>query len=58
MSPLGIELRTQRSIQVEGAFGVIKEAFKVRRFKRFGADKVKMEFYLTLIGYNLLKISQ
>src|SRR5690606_28397905 len=26
-SPLGIELRIQRSIQVEGAFGVIKEAF-------------------------------
>lgn len=54
-TPLGIELRVQRSIQVEGAFGVIKEAFKVRRFKRFGAQKVKMEFYLTLIGYNLSK---
>jgi hypothetical protein len=28
-SPLGIDLRNQRSIQVEGAFGVIKEAFNV-----------------------------
>lgn len=54
-SPLGIELRVQRSIQVEGAFGVIKGAFKVRRFKRKGIKNVKMEFYLTLIGYNLLK---
>jgi hypothetical protein len=29
-SPLGIELRTQRSIQVEGAFGVIKEDMKLK----------------------------
>ncbi|CCV64625.1 Transposase, IS4-like [Alteracholeplasma palmae J233] len=54
-SPLGIELRVQRSIQVEGAFGVIKEAFKVRRFRRRLTHNVKMEFYLTAIGYNLRK---
>lgn len=54
-SPLGIELRTQRSIQVEGAFGVIKEVFKVRRFRRKGTNNVRLEFFLTAIGYNLSK---
>ena len=54
-SELGIKLRTQRSIQVEGAFGVIKEANKFRRFKCRGAQFVKLEFYLIAIGYNLTK---
>ena len=54
-SPLGIDLRIQRSIQVEGAFGVIKEVFNVRRFRRRGTENVKLEFYLTAIGYNLAK---
>ena len=54
-SPLGIELRTQRSIQVEGAFGVIKEAMKFRRFKRRGIQNVKFELTLIAIGYNLAK---
>lgn len=55
-SEIGIELRIQRSIQVEGAFGVLKDAFRFRRFKRFGQKNVEMEFYLLAIGYNLLKI--
>ena len=54
-SELGIELRIQRSIQVEGAFGVIKEAMNFRRFKRRGIQNVKFEFYLIAIGYNLKK---
>jgi len=54
-SPLGIELRVQRSIQVEGTFGVIKEAMKFRRFKRRGIQNVKFEFLLIAIGYNLAK---
>lgn len=52
---LGIELRIQRSIQVEGAFGVLKEVFNVRRFRRKGTPNVKLEFYLAAIGYNLDK---
>ena len=52
---LGIELRVQRSIQVEGAFGVIKEAMGFRRFKRRGIQNVKFEFMLMAIGYNLKK---
>ena len=51
----GIKLRTQRSIQVEGAFGVIKDVFKARRFRRIGIENVKLEFFLTAIGYNLSK---
>jgi len=51
----GIELRIQRSIQVEGAFGVIKEAFHIRRFRRRGIQNVKFEFLLVSIGYNLSK---
>lgn len=54
-SELGIELRIQRSIQVEGAFGVIKEAMGFRRFKRRGIQNVKFEFMLIAIGYNLAK---
>ena len=55
-SELGIELRIQRSIQVEGAFGVIKEQMGFRRFKRRGIQNVKFEFYLIAIGYNLTKL--
>lgn len=54
-SSLGIDLRVQRSIQVEGAFGVIKEAFHVRRFRRRGIKNVRLEFFLVTIGYNLAK---
>jgi transposase len=54
-SELGIELRVQRSIQVEGAFGVIKEQLGFRRFKRRGIQNVKFEFMLIAIGYNLKK---
>lgn len=55
-SELGIELRVQRSIQVEGAFGVIKEQMGLRRFKRRGIQNVKFEFMLVAIGYNLAKL--
>lgn len=54
-SKLGIILRVQRSIQVEGAFGVLKESFKMRRFRRKGTENVRLEFFLAAIGYNLDK---
>lgn len=53
---LGIELRIQRSIQVEEAFGVIKENMGMRRFRRRGIENVKFEFILEAIGYNLSKL--
>ena len=54
-SALGIELRVQRSIQVEGTFGVIKEDMRFRRFTRTGFRGIKLELDFIAIGYNLKK---
>ena len=45
----GKELKKQRSIQVEGAFGVIKQDMGFTRFKRRGLKNVKMEFLIVLV---------
>lgn len=54
-SPLGIELRKQRSIQAEGAFGIIKQDYNYRRITRVSINKVNTELYMVIIGYNLAK---
>ena len=51
----GKELKKQRSIQAEGAFGVIKQDMKFIRFTRRGIENAKMEFLLVCLGYNLKK---
>lgn len=51
----GKELKKQRSIQVEGAFGVIKQDMKFTRFIRRGLKNTKMEFLLVCLGYNFRK---
>jgi len=51
----GKELKKQRSIQVEGVFGVIKQDMKFTRFTRKGLRNAKMEFLIVCIGYNLRK---
>lgn len=51
----GKELKKQRSIQVEGAFGVIKQDMKFTRFTRRGLKNAKMEFLIVCLGYNLRK---
>ena len=51
----GIQLRTNRSIQVEGTFGVIKQDHHFRRFLCGGNEKVSSELYLLGIGYNIRK---
>lgn len=51
----GKELKKQRSIQVEGAFGVIKQDMKFTRFTRRGLKNAKMEFLIVCMGYNLKK---
>ena len=53
--PLGIMLKIERSIQVEGAFGVIKENMKYRRLSRRGIENVKTELTLVCLAYNLKK---
>lgn len=51
----GKELKKQRSIQVEGAFGVIKQDMKFIRFTRRGMKNAKMEFLIVCLGYNFKK---
>ena len=51
----GIQMKIQRSVQVEGAFGVIKQDFGFTRFHRKGLKNVKMEFLMVCLGYNLKK---
>lgn len=55
-SPQGIKLRMNRSIQVEGAFGVLKQDYGFRRFLTRGKANVKIEFLLLCFGYNLNKL--
>ena len=45
-----------RSIQVEGAFAVIKENHNFRRFLTRGKKNVKVEFLLLALAYNLNKL--
>jgi len=54
-SPRGIDLRIQRSIQVGGAFGIIKEDMRFLRFTRTGIQGITNELNLIAIGYNLKK---
>ena len=55
-SNLGIYLRVNRSIQVEGAFGVLKQNHKYRQFLLRGMDKVKIEFLILCMAYNIKKL--
>lgn len=56
LSPKGIEMRINRSSQVEGAFGVIKEDMNYTRLRRTSFEKAKTEFMLTFLGYNIRKL--
>jgi hypothetical protein len=52
----GVLLRINRSIQVEGAFGVLKQDMGFRRFLLRGKGKVQTELLLLCMGYNLNKL--
>lgn len=52
----GIKLRMNRSIQVEGAFGVLKSDYEFNRFLTRGKNSVKTEFILLCFGYNINKL--
>jgi transposase len=49
-------LRVNRSIQVEGAFGVEKEDHHFRRFVTRGKAGVSGEMFLLCFGYNVNKL--
>jgi transposase len=55
-SEQGVQLRTNRSIQVEGAFGVLKEDMGFRQFLLRGKKKVETEFLLLCMAYNVNKL--
>ena len=50
-------LRMNRSIQVEGAFGVLKQDYGFRRFLMRGKKNIKIEFMLLSFGYNIQKLN-
>ena len=55
LSTAGKMLRTNRSIQVEGAFGLIKNDFAFRRFLTTGKKNVRVELFFLALGFNLKK---
>ena len=54
-SERGIQLRMNRSIQVEGAFGLIKNDFGFRRFLTTGKKNIRIELLFLALGFNLKK---
>jgi len=55
-SEQGILLRMNRSIQSEGAFGVIKQNYAFRQFLLRGHRKVSTEVFLLSMAYNVNKL--
>lgn len=51
----GILLRMCRSIQVEGAFGLMKNDFGFRRFFSTGKRNIRTELFFLAMGFNLKK---
>ena len=56
LSEKGILYRMNRLIQVEGAFGVLKNDYEFQRFLLREKTKVKLEILLLCMGYNLNKL--
>jgi len=52
----GILLRMNRSIQVEGAFGILKQDMGFRRFLLRGRVKVQTEILLLAMAFNINKL--
>lgn len=55
-SKTGVLLRVNRSIQSEGAFGVLKENMQFDRFLTRGKQNVTVEILLLCFGYNVNKL--
>ena len=52
----GIYLRLCRSIQVEGAFGLLKNDFGFRRFLTRGRKNIRTELFFLALAFNLKKL--
>ena len=55
-TPRGIALRMCRSIQVEGAFALLKTDFAFRRFLTRGKVNVRTELFFLCLAFNLKKL--
>ena len=55
-SDYGIYLRLCRSIQVEGAFGLLKNDFGFRRFLTRGRKNIRTELFFLALAFNLKKL--
>ena len=56
LSIKGIELRVNRSSQVEGAYGVIKQDMMYTRLRRTSLIKASAAIKLICLGYNIRKL--
>ncbi|QNO13724.1 IS1182 family transposase [Alkalicella caledoniensis] len=56
VSKNGVKLRVNRSIQAEGAFGVLKQDYGFQRFLTRGIHSVSVETLLLGLGYNMNKL--
>ena len=52
----GILLRINRSIQVEGAFGVLKQDKGFRRFLTRGKKNIETQFFILAFAFNIQKL--
>ena len=52
----GIQLRLCRSIQVEGAFGLLKNDFGFRRFLTRGKKNIRTELFFLALAFDLKKL--
>ena len=52
----GTILRANRSIQVEGVFGVLKQDFGFKRFLMRGKKNVETQFFLLAFAFNVAKL--
>ena len=55
LSPEGIKIRINRSIQVEGTFGQIKNNMNYERIRKRGIEKVSCEIMLMCLARNIRK---
>ena len=55
LSVEGIEIRVNRSIQAEGAFGGLKQDLAYTRLRRTSLVKASLEIMLTCLGFNIRK---
>lgn len=54
-SPLGLEMRSKRPVEVEAVFGRLKQNWGFRRFLLRGLEKVSTEWGILCIAHNITK---